>query len=158
MSVPAVELYVLDQPIVMNCFEHPQKPAVGTCTNCGRGLCKECTTVVEGQLSCRGTLPDRDHSQAATHSRNKNVAADERTVVYGTSAKMYQQAFASTAFFGLLFVIGGAIFLLRRRTHPGAILLGLGIMLGIRSAGLARAAKKYKSLAENRTEAQTVTK
>ena len=42
----------------MNCFEHPQKPAVGTCTNCGRGLCKECTTVDEAEkllLSLRRT-------------------------------------------------------------------------------------------------------
>ena len=141
----------------MNCFEHPQKPAVGTCTNCGRGLCKECTTVVEGQLSCRGNCQNeitRQHQLTA----KQELAANERTEIYKTSGKMYQQAFASTALFGLLFVIGGALFLYDEEVFPGAILLGLGVMLGIRSAGLGRAAKKYKSLAENRTESQTVTK
>ena len=88
----------------------------------------------------------------------QELAADERTEIYKTSGKMYQQAFASTALFGLLFVIGGAMFLYDEELFPGAILLGLGVMLGIRSAGLARAAKKYKSLAENRTEAQTAPK
>jgi hypothetical protein len=135
----------------MNCFEHPQKPAVGTCTNCGRGLCKECTTVVEGQLSCRGDCQNEVTRKRQLMAKSER-AADERTVVYGTSSKMYQQAFASAALFGLLFVIVGAIFLFNDDTIPGAILIGLGIMLGIRSAGLSRAAKRYKALAENKTE------
>ena len=141
----------------MNCFEHPQKPAVGTCTHCGRGLCKECTTVIEGQLSCRGNCQHEITRQRQLMVKQE-LAADERTVIYKTSGKMYQQAFASTALFGLLFIICGVFFLYDQDTVSGAILLGLGAMLGIRSAGLARAANKYKSLAENRTEAQAVTK
>ncbi len=141
----------------MNCFEHPQKPAVGTCTHCGRGLCKECTTVIEGQLSCRGQCQNEVIRKRELMAKSER-AADERAVVYGTSGKIYQQAFASTAFFGLLFVIGGAVFIYDDDTIPGAILLGLGIMMGVRSAGLARAAKKYKSLTENQTKEQAVTK
>src|SRR5215475_1258680 len=94
----------------MNCFEHPQKPAVGTCTNCGRGLCKECTTVVEGQLSCRGNCQTEITRKRQLFAKTER-AAEDRAVIYGTSGKMYQQAFASTALFGLLFVAGG-IFLL----------------------------------------------
>jgi hypothetical protein len=127
------------------------------CTNCGRGLCKECTTVVEGQLSCRGNCQNeitRQHQLTA----KQELAANERTEIYKTSGKMYQQAFASTALFGLLFVIGGAIFFYDNDTIPGAILLGLGLMLGIRSVGLGRAAKKYKSFANNRTEERVVAK
>ena len=41
-----------------------------------------------------------------------------------------------------------------RLSVPGAVLIGLGIMMGVRSAGLARAAKKYKSLADSQTEGQ----
>lgn len=26
----------------MNCFNHPQEPAVAQCTDCGKGLCPEC--------------------------------------------------------------------------------------------------------------------
>jgi hypothetical protein len=141
----------------MNCFEHPQKPAVGACTHCGRGLCKECTTVVEGQLSCRGRCQDEVTRKRQLMLKSER-AADERTVIYGTSAKMYQQSFASAAFFGLLLIIIGSILLYNEDTVPGAFLVGLGMVLGIRSAGLARAGKKYKSLAENRTEAQADTK
>ena len=141
----------------MNCFEHPQKPAVGMCTNCGRGLCKECTTVVEGLLSCRGACQNEITRKRQLMAKQER-AADERAVVYGTSGKMYQQAFASTALFGLLFIVGGVFLLYGQNTLPGAILLGLGAMMAVRSSGLARAAKKYKSLTENRTETQSITK
>src|SRR6185295_18389618 len=99
----------------MNCFEHPQKPAVGTCTNCGRGLCKECTTVVEGVLSCRGSCQTETTRKRQLMAKQER-AADDRTVVYGTAGKMYQQAFAAAALFGLLFVVGGAFLLFDEET------------------------------------------
>jgi len=82
-------------------------------------------------------------------------AADERSVVYGTTAKTYHQSFASAAFFALLFVVCGAAMLFTDAAIPGAVLLGLGIMLGIRSLGLSRAAKKYKALAASNTPQAT---
>jgi hypothetical protein len=141
----------------MNCFEHIQKPAVGTCTNCGRGLCKECTTVIEGLLSCRGNCQNEIARKRQLLAKQER-AFEERAVVYGTSGKIYQQAFASTALFGLLFVIGGAVLLYENAPIPGATLIGIGIICGIRSAGLGRAAKKYKTLTDNQTEQQTVKK
>lgn len=30
--------------IIMNCFYHPDRPAVTTCTDCGKGLCSECAS------------------------------------------------------------------------------------------------------------------
>jgi hypothetical protein len=86
---------------------------------------------------------------------NSERAIDERAVVYGVSAKTYHQAFASSAFFGLVFVVVGAVLLFTEVTIFGAIMIGLGLMFGIRGAGLAKAGKKYKSLASsNRVEGQ----
>jgi hypothetical protein len=80
---------------------------------------------------------------------------DERAVVYGVSAKTYHQAFASSAFFGLLFVVVGAVLLFTKAFILGAIMIGLGLMFGVRGASLATAGKKYKSLAaSNRAEGQ----
>jgi hypothetical protein len=137
----------------MNCFEHPQKPAVGTCTYCGRGLCKECVTVVQGKLSCRGSCQG-EVGRLLQLVSNTERAEGDRSVVYGTAAKVYQQAFASTAFFGLLFVVLGVILLFTDIAIAGAILIALGMMLGFRGAGFLRAGKKYKALAENRAESQ----
>ncbi len=136
----------------MNCFEHPQKPAVGTCTNCGRGLCKDCTTVVEGRLSCRGNC-EKEVARARQLFADSERAVNERKVVYGTSAKVYHQAFASTAFFGLLFVVVGAVLLFTEIAIAGAFLIAFGVILGIRGAGFARAGKKFKNLtSDNNTE------
>jgi hypothetical protein len=37
----------------MQCFNHPDRPALGVCTHCQRGICAECLTVVEERLACR---------------------------------------------------------------------------------------------------------
>lgn len=137
----------------MNCFEHSQKPAVGSCTHCGRGLCKECTTVVEGKLSCRGNC-QVEVTRARQILSDSERAKNERAVVYGTSAKVYHQAFASTAFFGLLFVVIGAALLFTEAALGGAILIALGVILGIRGVGFARAGKKFKALAIEDRERQ----
>lgn len=70
--------------------------------------------------------------------------------MYGTSAKVYHQAFASTAFFGLLFVVIGAVLLFTEVAILGVCLIAFGVILGIRGAGFARAGKKYKALATDK--------
>lgn len=37
----------------MNCYVHPEVSAVGTCSNCGRGICQQCMTVVDSKIYCR---------------------------------------------------------------------------------------------------------
>ena len=34
----------------MKCYHHPDRDAVATCTECGRGLCKECADVYSKPL------------------------------------------------------------------------------------------------------------
>jgi sulfite exporter TauE/SafE len=36
----------------MNCFYHPDSPAIGLCKYCQRGLCSECATIVDDVLAC----------------------------------------------------------------------------------------------------------
>jgi hypothetical protein len=38
----------------MQCFYHMDRPAVGVCRHCFRGLCTECATSVDDVLACRG--------------------------------------------------------------------------------------------------------
>lgn len=130
----------------MNCFEHAQKPAVAICKHCGRGLCRDCATIVKGMHSCRGAC-EQEVERGWQLLQKSWLAMDQRLVVYETSGKVYHQAFASTAFFGLLFVVVGAALLFTEAAFGGAILIGLGIIMGIRGAGLARAGKKFKALA-----------
>lgn len=43
----------------MNCFNHPQNPAVGICKSCGKGLCVQCATELPNGLACEDACEDR---------------------------------------------------------------------------------------------------
>ena len=38
----------------MNCFYHTDKPAIGLCKSCHKGLCGECVTETNGSIACKG--------------------------------------------------------------------------------------------------------
>ena len=38
----------------MNCFNHPNVPAVGICKACQKGLCKECAVDLGHGIACKG--------------------------------------------------------------------------------------------------------
>ena len=40
----------------MKCYVHLKTDAIGTCSNCGKGLCKECAIEVGNKLKCRECL------------------------------------------------------------------------------------------------------
>jgi hypothetical protein len=37
----------------MNCFYHQDRPAIGICKNCQRGLCSDCAVEVPDGLACK---------------------------------------------------------------------------------------------------------
>lgn len=37
----------------MCCYLHPDVLAIGTCSSCGRDVCAECATTVDGKLYCK---------------------------------------------------------------------------------------------------------
>jgi len=43
----------------MNCFNHPDKSAVGICKSCCKGLCADCLTALPDGLACRNACESR---------------------------------------------------------------------------------------------------
>ena len=43
----------------MNCYNHPELPALGICKSCGKGLCRECIAEVPDGLACKNHCEDR---------------------------------------------------------------------------------------------------
>jgi hypothetical protein len=72
----------------MHCFYHPEKPAVGLCRFCQRGLCVECAAVVEDVLACRARHEDRVRAQERLASRSLLQAA-RFAAVYWRNAIFY---------------------------------------------------------------------
>jgi hypothetical protein len=130
----------------MNCFHHPQKPAVGHCTYCGRGLCKDCTAVVEGKPSCRGSCQE-EIARERRLLANSESSLGQRTVIYETSSSIYQRNFAFTAAFGLAALAFGVFLIVGQMLIFGGILVVLAIVFLIHGLGMARAGRKFKALA-----------
>lgn len=48
----------------MNCYYHPDTPAVATCRDCGKAICKDCTTeMTNGDLLCPTCLKSLGYYQ-----------------------------------------------------------------------------------------------
>jgi hypothetical protein len=43
----------------MNCFNHPDKPAIGICKSCCKGLCLDCAATMPNGLACRNACEAR---------------------------------------------------------------------------------------------------
>ncbi|HEY3272170.1 MAG TPA: hypothetical protein VGJ92_00330, partial [Methanocella sp.] len=41
----------------MKCYVHNDVDAVGTCTSCGKALCKDCAQTVDGKIVCKDCKP-----------------------------------------------------------------------------------------------------
>jgi len=73
----------------MNCFYHPDQPAVGLCKYCQRGLCTECAELVDDVLACKHRHEDEIHKleQLAARSlfQSKRIASGymRNAIFYG---------------------------------------------------------------------------
>jgi 3-mercaptopyruvate sulfurtransferase SseA len=84
----------------MNCFYHPDKPAIGVCKHCQRGLCTDCAAVVDDVLACKKRHEDDVHMQEQLTARNlfqsKRVGSN-----YMRNAVFYSSVGIVFAAFGL---------------------------------------------------------
>jgi hypothetical protein len=54
----------------MNCFYHPDRPAVGLCKYCQRGLCTECAAIIDDVLACKKRHEDEVRALEQLAARN----------------------------------------------------------------------------------------
>jgi len=54
----------------MNCFYHPEKPAIGLCKYCQRGLCTDCAAIVDDVLACTHRHEDEVRQLGQLAARN----------------------------------------------------------------------------------------
>jgi uncharacterized membrane protein len=100
----------------MNCYYHPNQPAVGTCKHCQRGLCSACATDVDGILACKnrheGQVSDLNALTQHNILQTKRVGSGYRrnALFYFLSGALfagfglYQYRFAGLQALFLLFI------------------------------------------------------
>ena len=79
----------------MVCFHHPDKPAVGTCKLCQRGLCSDCAALVDDALACKGR--HEEGVRALEEMTKQSILKSRRTrsdylrnaVFYGTVGLLF---------------------------------------------------------------------
>lgn len=54
----------------MNCFYHPDLPAIGVCKYCQRGLCSECAAIVDDVVACKNRHEDEVRQLGQLAARN----------------------------------------------------------------------------------------
>jgi predicted Fe-S protein YdhL (DUF1289 family) len=79
----------------MNCFYHPDKPAVGLCKHCQRGLCSDCAALVDDVLACKDRHEGQVHELLELSKQNilrsKRAGSDyvRNTIFYGSVGVLF---------------------------------------------------------------------
>ena len=79
----------------MNCYYHPDQPAIGLCKHCQRGLCSECAAIVDDSLACKNRHETQVHELMLLAQKNilqsKRVGSDyvRNTIFYGSVGVLF---------------------------------------------------------------------
>lgn len=47
----------------MNCYVHSDRESVGVCVSCGKFICQECSTEVNGKMYCKACIQNKLNGQ-----------------------------------------------------------------------------------------------
>jgi len=79
----------------MNCYYHPNKPAIGLCKYCQRGLCSDCAAHAGDSLACKDLHEQQVLAMEAMMQKNilqsKRVGSDylRNTIFYGIVGMLF---------------------------------------------------------------------
>ena len=59
----------------MQCFNHPEKAAIGICKACNKGLCAECASDLGHGLACRGIHEQKVEALQALFKQSVRIYA-----------------------------------------------------------------------------------
>ena len=79
----------------MNCFYHPDIPAIGLCKSYSKGLCKECATDLDHGIACK--------NKHETEVENLNMMITQNTKIYSSAPRNTIIAPIFYLFMGLVF-------------------------------------------------------
>jgi hypothetical protein len=99
----------------MRCFNHHDRPAIGTCKECCKGLCTECAADLGHGLACKG--------QHESMVETLNTMITRNATAYSAAEK--GGSFILPAFLGFIGVI-----LIGQTLYAGRGLTSFGVLLG----------------------------
>ena len=97
----------------MNCYYHPEVPAVAVCKYCQKGLCTECAVDLKHGISCKQHQAEVNELYDI-HFMHKQSAQN--------TSRVYKQSAVAMSFMGIAGVVGGLVI-----GRTGIILMAIGI-------------------------------
>lgn len=104
----------------MNCYYHPNQPAVGICKYCQRGLCNDCIAEENDILACK----DRHEEQV----RAIDLVAKHALLQAGRVSSVYRRNAIFYLLVGVLFT-GFGLWQVRWLGWQGVFLSAIGVFL-----------------------------
>jgi hypothetical protein len=119
----------------MNCYYHPNQPAVGICKHCQRGLCIACAADVDDSLACK----DRHEEQV----RNVNIITDRNLLQTKRIGSNYRRNAVFYFLSGVLFA-GFGLYQYRFAGLQALFLIFIGLFLLYAATANFLESRKYK--------------
>lgn len=119
----------------MNCFYHPDQPAIGICKHCQRGLCTNCIAEVEDSLACKNR-----HEE---NVRAIELVNDRALLQAGRVGSVYLRNAIFYSLVGFLFA-GFGVMQIRWLGWQGIFLAGIGALLLYAALANYLESRKYK--------------
>ena len=119
----------------MNCYYHPNQPAVGICKHCQRGLCTDCIAEVDDSLACK----DRHEEQVST----LDLLMARNLLQSGRVGSVYTRNAIFYSLVGILFA-GFGFLQIRWMGWQGIFLLVIGLFLLFAAGMNYLESRKYK--------------
>lgn len=86
----------------MNCTKHPEIPAAGTCTYCGKFFCADCLVEVKGRMYCKDDL-SKVMDDVKENAKNQNGGLGNIVINNSSSSSAAAAASATAGGAGVLF-------------------------------------------------------
>lgn len=123
----------------MQCYNHQERPAVGICTGCNKGVCRECCVEVDGALSHKGECEEK--------VRIMRELLKRAHASYGKHSQAYKYTSLIYALFSLLIILVGFLFVtLSDSTASGVFLIAMGLVFAVGSLLYYRSGKRIASV------------
>lgn len=107
----------------MNCFNHPDRPALGICKSCNKGLCQDCLTEVPDGLACKNKCEDR------VRIMNLIIESSKKTLSTSNLVLKSQRLFLFAL--GGFFILWGIVLVLSGKIGAGVLPFGIGLLFVI---------------------------
>ncbi len=126
-----------DAPVgVFTCADHPERPATARCLACGRLVCDQCGSSVDGRIYCAEHAAERREAARIDWSAGDLAEVSTRAIGYGVDAVLLAAAGALVALYVLLLVPAYQLTRFYLWTAgPFALLLGVYCTLCVGSTG-----------------------